>query len=134
MELIQAYLYRHPPFRLKGIDMNLTEMKLKVLDFYEVQRSTTKFAIYSKHYQIDDQDYRVIIRFTRDFDSIHFYLNQPVPYVIFKCATNAEGVSIDTKSYHGKSLKNVSGYVSAGVDIRLFQRVYSDLSHALFYD
>lgn len=132
MELIEAYLINRPPFVLTDIDPGRTFPSLKLNDWYLDLRATDRFKIFHKRILLNDQWYRVVIRFQKN-ERGTYDLNLPVPFIITECVTEDGFIFRDTKVHHGKKLGSVIAYLHNGVPSELIQEIYKELKDVLVY-
>jgi hypothetical protein len=132
VELVSAYLVNRPPFLLNDIDQ-LTFTQLHLNDWYLDLRATEQFRIFHKRICLNDQWYRVVIRFQRNERGL-YDLNLPVPFIITECITEDGTLFTDTKVYHGKKLGSAISYIQHGVPAELIQIIYLELKGILVYN
>ena len=143
MELAAAYLYNRVP-----VNVNLVSEKsfhhLKRNGWYRDNRTNSKFTMLNKRIEINDKWYRVLIRFEAskrimrpDGSSFNNYkLSEPAPFLVTECEP-IESVTSDkwkdTKTYHGRKLGSVLGFLSEGVPSEIIDIVYNDLKNHIEY-
>jgi hypothetical protein len=132
MELVTAYLYNFCPLRVTGIASN-TFHWLKKSGWYSDLRKSAKYQIMNKRFQINEQWFRVIVRFEHDASTGLYLLSMPLPFVIIETFTE-DGVSFkDNQVFHGRTMKNTVGYIQAGIPIELIDTVIADLKENVQY-
>ncbi|OXB94884.1 hypothetical protein [Parageobacillus galactosidasius] len=133
MELVSAYLINRPPFLLTDIEPRRTFPALKMNDWYLDLRATDRFKIFHKRILLNDQWYRVVIRFQQN-ERGTYDLNLPIPFIITESVTEDGVFFTDTKVYHGKKLGNAIAYLHNGVPAELIQMIYLELKDILVYN
>lgn len=146
MELIRAYLQNINPFR---ITEGITALHLR--DFMREQgwradrKSSDKYQMLVKRYKVDEEYYRVIVRFEKTGVLIdehvpgetrtgvyEYKLSQPAPFVITKCESFHDENGIerwkDIQTFHGPKLKDNTGFTKAGVPYVLLEDVQEGIA------
>jgi len=145
LELIKAYLIKNPPI-VKYTFNNRNINRLHNIGYYYDPRCNDKYVLLNKHYYINKSYYRVVLRFEVNSTSKtnisyntyvsvarnKYTLNLPVPFVIIHTHKNEDGSFVDSKVYHGPTLKNVFGYLEQGVPYDLIEAIYHDIQKCLF--
>ncbi|MEB2277004.1 hypothetical protein LAV82_23580 [Bacillus sp. ILBB4] len=139
MELVTAYLYNRIPVETNDINVK-TFHHLKRNGWYTDARTNKKFTMLNKRIEIDDQWYRVMIRFEYNgfLEGEDVYLlSLPCPFLITKCQP-VEGISSarwkDTEVYHGPKLGSVLGFLQKGVPSAIIDEVSNDLKQYVQYN
>ncbi|MCY8466432.1 hypothetical protein [Bacillus atrophaeus] len=137
MELASAYLYNRVPVNVNYISEK-TFHHLKRNGWYTDIRTNSKFTMLNKRIEINNKWYRVLIRFESlkmivDADGLMFKgykLSEPAPFLVTECEP-IESITSDkwkdTKTYHGRKLGSVLGFLSEGVPSEIIDTVYDDL-------
>jgi len=144
LELIKAYLIKNPPIAKYTFDSHNIDRLLNMGYYYD-PRCNDKYILLNKRYHINEIYYRVVLRFevkNVEMERVtHFttymsvnncILNLPVPFVIIQTDKDEEGAFIDSKVYHGPTLKNVFGYLEQGIPYDLIEAIYHDIQKCLF--
>lgn len=136
MELVMAYLYSRVPVQTEKIN-SLTFHSLLDNGWYHDRRKSKKFKMLNKRFLVNEQWYRVLIRF--EFKGMwngeeNYELSLPCPFVVTECQPIGDDVWKDTKTYHGPRLKNISGFISEGIPLELIDQIYSDLKEHIQYN
>ncbi|CDQ41932.1 hypothetical protein [Virgibacillus salexigens] len=130
MELVTAYLYMTSPIPSENISAK-SFYKLKENNWYQDNRGSQKFQILNKRFKIDQNWYKVGIRFERSQDN--YVLNTPIPFFITEAETDNGQVFTDKVVHHGRKVKHTLGYLHKGIPIELIDAVIQDLKEHLIY-
>ncbi|MBR2246323.1 MAG: hypothetical protein IJ880_04745 [Bacilli bacterium] len=136
MDLATAYLYLSSPVKLEDIHKGTFPNMIQA-GWYRDHRASNKFQILNKRFNIEGSWYRVLVRFELQSDSF-YELSSPVPFVITETEkkdspSEFRDIFVDKKSYHGRKLKHVFGFINAGVPIALIDAVIQDLKQYIVY-
>jgi|GEM_PF-6220664 len=140
MELIRLYLCNRISIETNNIS-NRTFHFLKRKGWYTDSRSNQKFYMLNKRIQVEGQWYRALIRFeykgVNADESMVYTLSSPCPFIVTECEAieTLDGTDSwkDVKTYHGPTLKNVTGLLNAGVPMEVIDQVYEDLYTCVDY-
>ena len=132
MELITAYMYKVSPIRTDSIHKPMTMHSLRQNQWIENTRGSKKYYIFEKLFYVNNENYRVIIRFYKNKDG-SLTLSTPIPFIVAKTETQ-DGVNFkDVKIYHGRKLKTILNMMKEGVPSILVDRVIEDLYNSIVY-
>lgn len=131
MDLIRTYLYITSPIVPENIDEKTFE-KMKTDHWYRDSRGSKKFQILNKRFKIDQNWYRVMVRFEKMHDGT-YVLNEPIPFIIVETETEDEVIFIDRKIHHGRKVKHTLGYIDSGIPMELIDMVIQNLKDLVVY-
>jgi hypothetical protein len=136
MDLLQKYFYFVSSIPSYPLLFSKTKESLLKHGWFEDERKTEQFVLMNKRFFIQDEIYRVIIRFIKENDQ--FILDSPYPLMICKCeAIQISGKSQvsyrDISSFHYRNHNNILSYLNQSISNELFVLLYEDLKNHLFY-
>jgi hypothetical protein len=135
MELISLYLYNTCPIQTENIN-SISFSLLKNKGYEEDVRKPKNFFLIKKSYEIDDEHYRIFLRFSKnEYENSVYSLDYPVPFMIVKTKpTSLINTYKDEKIYHSNQHKKIYDYIKSGVPIKLFNEIFEDLKENIIYE
>ena len=126
MDLITLYNYQH---------MNKSKIKAESFNKMIEQgswefdaRGTKTVKILRKQFALKDGSlYKVLLRFSlmNVYEDL-YDLDQPTPFVVIQSQELENGMGVkDVNTFHGRKVKNILGYMNAGVPAELFDLISS---------